>query len=48
MNIPTDAINRVAMENSYIKDTFTHYLGIDRKNALNNENGNPIKEKKKK
>ena len=47
-DIPADPINRVAMEKSYLKDIFTHYLGIDRKNALNNDSGNPVKEKKKK
>jgi hypothetical protein len=47
-DVPGDAINRVAMEKSYLKDIFTHYLGIDRKNALNSENGNSVKEKKKK
>jgi lipopolysaccharide biosynthesis glycosyltransferase len=46
--IPQEAINRVAMENSTLKDYFVHYLGIDRKNLLNQVNGRAPKEKKKK
>jgi len=44
----SDIINRFAMENSYLKDNFKHYLGIDNKNLLNEASGKPIKEKKKK
>lgn len=47
-SMPSDIINRFAMENSYIKEYFTHYLGIDKKNMLNEANGRPVKEKKKK
>jgi hypothetical protein len=35
------------MENSYLKEYFTHYLGIDRKNLLASENKKNKKEKKK-
>jgi hypothetical protein len=44
----SDIINRYAMENSYLKDNFKHYLGIDNKNLLNDSAGRPVKEKKKK
>jgi lipopolysaccharide biosynthesis glycosyltransferase len=48
VHIPADPINRVAMEKSYLKDIFVHYLGIDNKNLLNTTNGNPGKEKRQK
>jgi hypothetical protein len=47
-SIPSDIINRFAMENSYVKEYFTHYLGIDKKNLLNEQAGNTDKVKKKK
>ena len=42
--MPEAYISRLAMENSTLKDHFTHYLGIDRKELLNN---NSIKKEKK-
>lgn len=30
-------VNRYAMENSFLKEYFTHYLGLDNKNNLSNE-----------
>jgi hypothetical protein len=42
--MPEAHISRLAMENSTLKDHFTHYLGIDRKELLNN---NSIKKEKK-
>jgi lipopolysaccharide biosynthesis glycosyltransferase len=45
--IPDQFPNRFNMENSYLKEYFTHYLGIDRKNLLASENKKNKKEKKK-
>jgi lipopolysaccharide biosynthesis glycosyltransferase len=39
---PTEYISRYAMENSNLKDMFTHHLGIDNKIKLNQSVGNTI------
>jgi lipopolysaccharide biosynthesis glycosyltransferase len=46
--IPQAHISRFAMENSSLKNNFTHYLGIDRKEILNNTIGKEKAEKKEK
>lgn len=35
---PTEYVSRFVLENSSLKEYFTHYLGIDKKNELNLEN----------
>jgi hypothetical protein len=47
-NQPTEFISRFAMENSYVKDYFIHYLGIDKKEQLTNTVGNKADKKEKK
>jgi len=44
LTIPQGYISRFAMENSTLKDCFTHHLGIDKKELLNN---NSVKKEKK-
>lgn len=34
---PSDYVNRYAMENSLLKEYFTHHLGLDKKNDLSNQ-----------
>jgi hypothetical protein len=46
--IPQAYISRFVMENSSLKDNFTHYLGIDRKELLNNSLGKDKTDKKEK
>jgi hypothetical protein len=46
--IPQAYISRFAMENSTLNNYFTHYLGIDRKDLLNNTLGKDKAERKEK